>query len=156
VFQIQPQKIELAALVRDIVGAFESAQHAFRLTVQQGDAIHAAGDPARLRQCLENVIANPIQKSPATAAINIFARREEPVGRPRLAVVEVIDAGPGIPPEQLPYLFERFQTGRGREGGLGLGLYLAKRIAAVHGGDLTAESEPGQGARFSLTLRALD
>jgi signal transduction histidine kinase len=155
VFQIRPQRIELAALVRDIVGAFESAQHAIQLTVQQGDAIHAVGDPARLRQCLENVIANAIQKSPASAAINIFVRREERGERSRQAIVEVIDEGPGIPPERLPHLFERFHTGGGREEGLGLGLYLAKRIAAVHGGDLTAQSEPGKGARFILTLPAL-
>jgi signal transduction histidine kinase len=73
-------------------------------------------------------------------------------------MVEVVDEGPGIPPEQLPHLFERFRTGLpgGRESGLGLGLYLAKRIAAVHGGDLTAESEPGRGARFTLSLPALD
>ncbi|HEX7053287.1 MAG TPA: GAF domain-containing sensor histidine kinase [Burkholderiales bacterium] len=156
VFRIEPQRIELCGLVREIVRAFESAQHAIQLTVQQGDAIFAAGDPARLRQCLENVIANAIQKSPATAAIDVFVRREERAGRPPRATVEIVDEGPGIPPEQLPHLFERFSTGRGREGGLGLGLYLAKRIAAVHGGDLTAESQPGKGARFTLTLPALD
>jgi signal transduction histidine kinase len=155
VFQIRPERIELSALVRDIVGGFEAAQHALQLTVQQGDAIFVAGDPARLRQCLENVIANAIQKSPATAAVNIFVRREERPEPPRLAIVEVIDEGPGIPPEQLPYLFDRFHTSRGPEGGLGLGLYLAKRIAAIHGGDLTADSEPGKGARFTLALPAL-
>jgi signal transduction histidine kinase len=158
VFQIQPQRIELSALVREIVATFEAAQHPIQLTVQEGDAIHAAGDPARLRQCLENVIANAIQKSPASAAINIFVRREQAANRPPLAMVEVVDEGPGIPPEQLPHLFERFHTGLpgGRESGLGLGLYLAKRIAAVHGGDLTADSEPGRGARFTLSLPALD
>jgi signal transduction histidine kinase len=45
-------------------------------------------------------------------------------------------------------------SGDAARGGLGLGLYLAKRIAAVHGGDLTVESEPGKGARFTLTLPA--
>lgn len=125
VFAIQPQRIELSTLVRDIVGAFESAQHAIQITVQQGDEICVAGDPARLRQC-----------------------------RDRHALVEVIDEGPGIPAEQLPYLFERYRTGRPGEGGLGLGLYLAKRIAAIHGGDLTAESQPGKGARFTLSLPA--
>src|SRR5438067_324840 len=152
VFHIQPQAIELGALVRDIVGAFGSAQHAIQVTVQQGDDIRVAGDPARLRQCLENVVANAIQKSPASAAIDIFVRREEREDRIRCAVVEVIDEGPGIPPGELPYLFERYRTGRAAQGGLGLGLYIAKRIAAVHGGDLTADSRPGKGARFTLTL----
>ena len=151
VFHIQPQQIELSSLVRELAGAFGSARNAIQVTVQQGDNIRVAGDPARLRQCLENVIANAIQKSPASAAINIFVRREERDAN-RRAVVEVIDEGPGIPPGELPYLFDRYRTGRGREGGVGLGLYIAKRIAAVHGGDLTAESRPGKGARFTLTL----
>jgi signal transduction histidine kinase len=140
--------------VRDIVGGFESARQPIQLTVQQGDAIYVAGDSARLRQCLENLIANAIQKSPVTAAIDVFVRREEKPGRDRQALVEVIDEGPGIPAEQLPFLFERYRAGEGTSG-LGLGLYLAKRIAAVHGGDLTAESQPGKGARFTLSLPSL-
>jgi signal transduction histidine kinase len=69
--------------------------------------------------------------------------------------VDVVDEGPGIPPDVLPFVFDRFYTSRrGREGGLGLGLYLAKRIAALHGGELAAESEPGRGARFTLRLPA--
>jgi signal transduction histidine kinase len=162
VFQIQPERIELSALVRDLVGAFESAQHPIQVTVQQGDAIYVAGDAARLRQCLENLVANAIQKSPASAPINVFVRRAERPGLERQALVEIIDEGPGIPPEQLPHLFDRFHTGAagealegGRNGGLGLGLYLAKRIAGVHGGDLTAESQPGKGARFTLAIPAL-
>ncbi|HEX2197517.1 MAG TPA: ATP-binding protein, partial [Burkholderiales bacterium] len=70
------------------------------------------------------------------------------------ADVTVIDQGPGIPQDLLPYVFERFVSGRQRQGGLGLGLYLAKRIAAMHGGDLTVESQPGKGARFKLVLPA--
>lgn len=152
VFQIQPRRIELSGLVREIVATFESAQHAIRLTIQQGDNVHISGDPARLRQCLENVIANAIQKSPATGTINVFVRcRQEPTQRG--AIVEVIDEGPGIPAEQMAHLFDRFQTTRSE--GLGLGLYLAKRIARVHGGDLTAESAPGKGARFILSLPAI-
>jgi two-component system OmpR family sensor kinase len=152
VFHVEPKPVELSALVRDVASTFGAAQHAIQVTVQQGDDVRIAGDPPRLRQCLENVLANAIQKSPTTGAINIFVRRDERAERARCAVVEVIDEGPGIPPEQLPYLFERFHSGRGREGGLGLGLYIAKRIAAIHGGDLAAESRPGKGARFTLTL----
>jgi signal transduction histidine kinase len=152
VFGIQPRRIELSGLVREVVATFESAQHSIRLTVQQGDNIHVSGDAARLRQCLENVIANAIQKSPATGTINLFVRRHQRERQP-LALVEVIDEGPGIPAEQMAHLFERFHTGRAE--GLGLGLYLAQRIARVHGGDLTAESQPGKGARFILTLPGL-
>ncbi len=155
VFRMEPQEIGLPALVREIVAAFEAAQHSIHVTVQQGDDIRVAGDPARLRQCLENVIANAIQKSPAGSAINVFVRRDERRGRDRRALVEVVDEGPGIPADQLPHVFDRFHTGRASQGGLGLGLYLAKRIAAIHGGDLVADSEPGKGARFTLVVPAL-
>ena len=70
---------------------------------------------------------------------------------PRVSI-EVVDEGPGIAPDFLPHLFERFST---RErGGLGLGLYIAKRIATAHGGDLSVQSQPGKGARFILSLLA--
>ena len=151
VLSFRPRRIELSALVREIVATFESAQHSIRLTVQQGDNLQVSGDPQRLRQCLENVIANAIQKSPATGTIHVFVRSgTKPDSR---AVVEVIDQGPGIPAEQMAHIFERFQTDR--PDGLGLGLYLAQRIARVHGGTLTADSEPGKGARFTLSLPAL-
>jgi signal transduction histidine kinase len=152
VFQIQPREIELSGLVREVVATFESAQHSIKLTIQQGDHIQVSGDAARLRQCLENVIANAIQKSPATGTINVFVRQRQQ-GPKRLAVVEVIDEGPGIPAEQMARIFERFQTDRTE--GLGLGLYLAQRIARVHGGNLTADSEPGKGARFTLSVPTL-
>ncbi len=152
VFQIRPRRIELAGLVREIVATFESTQHAIKLTIQQGDSVWVSGDAARLRQCLENVVANAIQKSPVTGTINLFVRLRQRESQ-REAVVEVIDDGPGIPAEKMARLFDRFSTDRTE--GLGLGLYLAKRIARVHGGDLTAESEPGKGARFILSLPSL-
>ena len=152
VFGMQPRRIELAGLVREIVAPFESAQHSIRLTVQQGDEIHVSGDVVRLRQCVENLIANAIQKSPTTGTINVFVRRHHRELRP-LAIVEVIDEGPGIPADQMARLFDRFSTDRPQ--GLGLGLYLAQRVARVHGGDLTAESAPGKGARFTLSLPGL-
>ena len=72
--------------------------------------------------------------------------------RARDARVDVQDEGPGIPADILPRVFDRFVSGSRQQGGLGLGLYLAKRIAANRGGDLTVESPPGRGARFTLSL----
>ena len=93
-----------------------------------------------------------MQKSPDAAAVSIFAVREPEAGHPPRLRVEIVDEGPGIPPEVLPHVFERYYSGRRREGGLGIGLYLAKRIALLHGGDLSVESAPGKGARFTLLL----
>jgi signal transduction histidine kinase len=154
-YHVALQALDLAALVRGTVESFSSARHALHLSVQDGGPIRIAGDAGRLRQCLDNVIANAVQKSPAEGAVSVFVTLARPTTGAPQAVVEVVDEGPGIPAEVLPHVFDRFYTGRGRSGGLGLGLYLAKRIAQLHRGDLTVESSPGLGARFRLTLPAL-
>jgi two-component system OmpR family sensor kinase len=69
--------------------------------------------------------------------------------------VSVKDQGPGIPPELMPRLFERFAKGPGSKG-LGLGLYLVRSIAEAHGGSLTVQSEPGKGTLFVLALPIRD
>jgi signal transduction histidine kinase len=152
VFQLRPQMVDLGALVVEVAATLETPQHPIHLRVQEGEPIRAPSDPARLRQCLENLVANAMQQSPAAAAVSIFVRRGKGARQEELALVEVIDEGPGIPQDFLPHVFERYVSGEHGRGGLGLGLYLAKRIAAVHGGDLTAHSQPGKGARFTLSL----
>jgi two-component system OmpR family sensor kinase len=155
VFRLQPEEVDLAALTADLASILATPQHPVNVSIERGEEIAVLGDPARLRQCLENLIVNAIQKSPAGAAVTVFVRRERQADGKSRAVVEVLDQGPGIPNEVLPHIFERFYSSKRRDGGLGLGLYLAKRIASVHGGDLTAASPPGKGARFVLSLPAL-
>jgi two-component system OmpR family sensor kinase len=152
VFQLRPETCDLGALVRDTASMLSTEEHPVLVTLQEPGLIDFVADPRRIRQCIENLIANALQKSPAKAPVSVFVTllKNRPDGP--LAKIEVVDQGPGIPPEILPHVFDRFVTGSQPQGGLGLGLYLAKRIAAVHGGDLTVESEPGKGARFSLTL----
>ena len=152
VFHLQPQLIDLGALTGEIAATLESPQHPIMVRVQEDSRISVAADPARLRQCLENVIANAVQQSPDAAAVSVFVKLRKTQRENDTALVEIIDEGPGIPQDMLPRLFDRYVTGDGRSGGLGLGLYLAKRVAAVHGGDLSVESPPGKGARFMLTL----
>lgn len=152
VFHLQPQLVDLGALTAEIAATLESPQHPILTRVQDGGRILVAADPARLRQCLENLIANAVQQSPKGAAVSIFVKLRKAERDNDTVLVEIVDEGPGIPQEMLPRLFDRYVTGEGRSGGLGLGLYLAKRVAAVHGGDLTVESPPGKGARFILSL----
>ena len=155
-FQMQPEILDFGALIGEVVGTFTTPQHPIHLKVEDGQVVLVAADRVRLRQAIENIVANAVQKSPDAAAVSVFVTREQPArGEPR-ARVEIVDEGPGIPAEVLPHIFERFYTGRGREGGLGIGLYLAKRIAVAHGGDLSVDSRPGKGARFTLTLPAAE
>jgi signal transduction histidine kinase len=151
VFQVQPKLVDLGALVTAVAGVFDTPQHPVLVRVQEGDPIPVPADASRLRQCLENLIANATQQSPAAAAVSIFVKRGKKERIGDAALVEVIDEGPGIPHDILPRVFDRYAAKAGR-GGLGLGLYLAERIAAVHGGELSVESQPGKGTRFTLTL----
>ena len=152
VFQFKPQLVDLRTLLSDVVAVLGSPQHPIELSFEEGARMLIPADPARLRQCLENLIANATQQSPAAATVSVFVRSARGPRKESRVQIEVVDEGPGISPDFLPHVFERYAT---RErGGLGLGLYLAKRIAEVHGGELTVQSQPGKGARFILTLPA--
>ena len=72
------------------------------------------------------------------------------------AYVAVEDRGPGIEPEDLPHIFERFYRGKTAAGsdGLGLGLYICELIAEAHGGSIAVENRPGRGSIFTLALPA--
>ncbi|HVF99970.1 MAG TPA: ATP-binding protein, partial [Chloroflexia bacterium] len=115
-------------------------------------------DPSRIRQALENLLANAVKYSPKLLPVHIVVRaetREHAEGEVQeWAVISVHDEGPGIPASLLPTLFTRFSAGPGSTG-LGLGLYLAHSIATAHSGTLTVQSEPGQGTRFVMSLPGL-
>ncbi len=145
------QAIDLVALVEDAAATMSTEENRVLVRAQLIGELRVAADPARLRQCVDNLLSNAVKHSPAGAPVTVMiSRAAEQTGE--VAVVQVIDEGPGVAPEILPRIFERFATGRPEEGGLGLGLYLAKRIAQTHGGDVTLESAPGKGARFTLSL----
>lgn len=144
---IDPRPVDLTTLIREIASTLSTPVQPVLAIVDE--QLVAVVDGARIRQCLENVVANAIRHSPRNAAVNILVERrlEDDVEQ---AIVDVIDEGPGVPPAMVPHIFERFVTGDKK--GLGIGLFLARRIAVLHGGDLTLESPAGKGARFRLTI----
>ncbi len=109
------------------------------------------GDETRLRQLFANLLDNALRYTPAQGSVSLTGTLQD--GHVRIAVV---DTGPGIAPDHLPHLFERFYRGhpdRHRaEGGSGLGLALCQEIVRAHGGSLTASSTPAQGSTFTVTL----
>jgi two-component system OmpR family sensor kinase len=153
--QIDPRPVDLVQLVKETAAALSQAEHPVEVEVEGTDPVIVAADAARLRQCLENLVSNAIEHSPPRGEVTITVGREQHDGTEGVRV-EVVDRGPGIPPEMLPVIFERFVSGKHRRGGLGLGLYLARGIATSHGGDLAARSQPGKGACFSLRLPGAD
>jgi signal transduction histidine kinase len=112
------------------------------------------GDVQRLRQVLNNLVSNALRHTPAGGRIEVSARVAE--GEIEMAVT---DDGPGIAPQDLPHVFERFYRGdrsRPRRGGsTGLGLSISRKLVEAHGGRMWVESAPGQGARFVFRLPAL-
>jgi signal transduction histidine kinase len=148
-FQIDVEPVEIVALVRETAAGLATEDHPVRVDAAAPCMI--AADPARVRQCVENIVSNAVKHSPKDVPVRIAVGRRPHAGADWVRI-DVMDRGPGVPRELLPHLFDRFVTGSRRRGGLGLGLYLAKRIAVLHGGDLVVDSVPGEGARFTLTL----
>ncbi|HXP54964.1 MAG TPA: ATP-binding protein, partial [Streptosporangiaceae bacterium] len=108
-------------------------------------------DERWLHQVITNLLTNALKFTPAGGHVSISTSR-----RDGDAVLRVSDTGVGIPAEELPRIFDRFWRGQqaAQVSGSGIGLAVAAELAQAHGGALTARSEPGQGAEFTLTLPA--
>lgn len=151
-FELHIEPVELVTLLHEAARVLSTHEH--EVIVKASEAVIVAADPVRIRQCIDNLLSNAIKHSPDNTVVSVFVSHMSKDGR-AWGRVEVVDEGPGIPDDLAPHIFERYVTGRGETGGVGLGLYIAKRIAAAHGGDLTADRHPGRGARFTLTLPLL-
>ena len=152
-FALNRQPVDLVDLVRETCAALTTNSMPIRVEVSDQDVVLAM-DPNRIRQALENLLSNAIRFSPAGAAV-VVELDVDSSGAESWAVVTVTDQGPGIPPELFPRLFDRFARGPGSSG-LGIGLYLASRIVAAHGGTLTADPDATIGARFQMKLPLAD
>ena len=119
------------------------------IRVDAADDIFVLAEPVRLRRIVGNLIDNAIVHG--DGHVTVHARRDGPT-----AVIDVEDAGPGIPPEDLGRVFDRFyKSDHSRaKGGSGLGLAIARQHALAQGGDLVASNQPGGGARLTLRLPA--
>ncbi|WP_456238095.1 sensor histidine kinase [Nonomuraea cypriaca] len=110
-------------------------------------------DPVRLRQAVGNLVSNAIRHTPSGGTVTLTARREG--GQ---LVIDVVDTGVGIAPEDLPMVFERFWRADAsrdrRTGGSGLGLSIVRKLVEAHGGTVSASSVPGEGTTLTLRLPA--
>ena len=112
------------------------------------------GDPDRLEQAVQNVAANAIRHTPTGGMVTLHAGRD---GNGRVKI-SVSDTGPGIPPEHLPHIFDRFykaaasRAGTHVPSGSGLGLSIVRAIVLRHGGKVSASNRPSGGAEFELLL----
>ena len=134
----------VAEMFRDL-----AAQQGIRLGVEgAGELPAVAAERARILQVFSNLMGNALRFTPAGGTVTVGA-----APAPGGVGFFVADTGPGIPPEHLPHLFDRFwQAHPGERKGLGLGLAIARGIVETHGGRIWAESRPGQGSTFFFTL----
>ncbi|MDH4119290.1 MAG: HAMP domain-containing histidine kinase [Acidimicrobiia bacterium] len=145
--ELHRAETSLSELCRDAVAPFETSAADRGVTLRQssdGD-VWVFADPIRIRQIIGNLLTNALRHTPAGGRVTVDVR---PVSGG--ASVTVSDTGPGIPPDQLAHVFDRFVKAADSTGS-GLGLSIARDLARAHGGDLTAD-QPGPGARFTLTL----
>jgi two-component system OmpR family sensor kinase len=111
-------------------------------------------DRLHLTQAIENVVSNAIKHSPKGAPVAIQIARATHADRAAVKIT-IEDQGPGIAPELLPRIFDRYVSDR-KSGGLGLGLYLARGVLAAHGGAIAISSEAAPGTRCELILPLTD
>lgn len=149
---MQREPCDLAHLTRDCTTHLRPLADAKRLRLEldlQPAPCHA--DSARLTQVITNLLTNAIHFTPADGAITLRTDYDD-----RSARFTIRDTGPGIAPDQLPHLFERFRradASRTRAtGGTGLGLAICKAIVEAHGGNIAVESEIGSGSTFTVLL----
>ena len=152
--RLHPEDVVLDTVVRDAIAAVQVAADAKRIIVSNAVpgqlTLHA--DPHRLQQVLWNLLSNAVKFTPAGGVIRI-----EAVADADHAELRVSDTGPGIAPDFLPYVFDRFRQADSSvtrpHGGLGLGLAIVRQLVELHGGEIHAQSAGlGHGACFTITL----
>jgi heavy metal sensor kinase len=148
------EDVELGASCQAAVERFRSLAEAgdAKIQLSANGSVMLKADPEDLQLVWSNLLENAVRYSPAGGSVEVAVTCDH--GGP--ARVVVADHGPGIPPEDLPHVFDRFYRGdpsRTRAtGGFGLGLAIAKALVEAYGGTITAESKLGEGTRMSVEL----
>jgi len=144
-------EVDLALLLRDVCDLFQplAEDRNIEMAVEAPETLPVPGDLRRLQRLFSNLVDNAIKYTPRGGSIRLLTEK-----LPQGAIVRVRNTGTGIPEEDLPHIFDRFYRGEKSRStpGHGLGLSLARAIVLVHGGRIEAESSPGRGAEFTVTL----
>ena len=145
VASVELEDVDAGALVRDVVATAELRGARVRASTQ--GPVRLRADPSRLRQALDNLVANALIHAPADDEVVVGAALEG-----GLVLLSVSDRGDGIPPEEQARIFERGVRLAETRPGSGLGLAITQAIAEAHGGTLSVRSEPGRGSTFTIAL----
>jgi signal transduction histidine kinase len=146
------EPVDFVQLAREVGEQFasraEQADRSFMMNLSH-ESVNVLGSETQLRQVLINLLENALKFTPQGGSISL--ELEHSANQARLTVN---DTGIGIPPEDLPHLFERFHRGRNASeyAGNGLGLAIVKAIVSTHGGNVSVQSEPGQGTQVHVSI----
>ena len=149
------ERVSMAAVVRRSVGGCQSLadKMGVALELDVAEDAEVVANPARLVRALENLMENAIQHSPQAGTVKLRLSRVQD-GERRLMRCDVIDQGPGFPPEHMERLFTPFFTLR--PGGTGLGLTIAKKIVEDFGGTIRLSNRASGGAQATMFLPMAD
>ena len=141
--------VDLASLAAEAVIMLESSaeERGVRIELEKPEPLRARGEERAVIQILVNLIVNAVRYSPEGGTVRLSFGKTTGT-----ASVTVADEGPGISAGDEQRIFERFERAQSTEAGTGLGLAISRRLARSMGGDVTLDSTPGEGARFTLTL----
>jgi signal transduction histidine kinase len=148
-----PQEVQPETLLREVASMYRYRAQQQSITLEEqieADLPAVSVDPGRMAQVLTNVLDNAFRHTPGGGKIVLRAKRAQ--GGVELSVS---DNGPGVQPEELSRLFDRFyraDPSRHRDGGSGLGLAIARSIVEMHGGQISASGAPGRGLAISIHL----
>ncbi|VVP67895.1 Phytochrome-like protein cph1 [Pseudomonas fluorescens] len=149
-YTITPKPLDVGHMFEEantLLGPLASNK-SVELTFHAEPGLHIHADPERLFQVLSNLVGNAIKFTSAEGKVGVTAVADGPH-----IAFSVRDTGKGIPPEQLPHVFDRYWTAReGNPNGTGLGLYISQGIIKAHGGVISAQSELGEGSAFHFTV----
>jgi signal transduction histidine kinase len=153
-FEVRPRLVPLSGLIADAASYGKSLRGGHPIIAPFATIQMVWADPERIGQVLRNLVSNAAKYSPDGTPIEIRVSR-----RGEFVHLEVIDQGYGIHPGDMVRVFDKFGRGRDQSGkkveGIGLGLYLSRRIAHAHGTDLTVESTLGAGSTFGFDLEGI-
>jgi light-regulated signal transduction histidine kinase (bacteriophytochrome) len=145
--------VDLAVVVADVVTVLEARLEQCGGRIEQGVLPTIEADATQMRQIFQNLIGNSLKfASPERPPIVTVASIE--AERPDVVTISIVDNGIGFDPVYASRIFEPFERlhGRTEYDGTGIGLAICRRIVDRHGGTITADAIPGEGARFTLSL----